>query len=123
MNKGEFIFVKDEYYSLVNDPYLKLNYPDTKRPHYFLFEDNQHKGLLWAVPSSTRIAKYQAIIESKVQKGRPHDGIRILTIAGEKAVLLFQDMIPVIEKYIADIYIRAPLFTADRSTWNRKNSL
>ena len=34
---GHVYFVKDEFFYLVQDPYLMKNYPETKRPHYMRF--------------------------------------------------------------------------------------
>ena len=59
-------------FTKIQDPYLKVNYGDTKRPHYFAFRDS-------------------------------------------KTVLLFQDMFPVIARYIDGQYIKGgqPVRIAD----------
>lgn len=36
---GNLYFVSDDFFEKIQDPYLKINYEDTKRPHYFAFED------------------------------------------------------------------------------------
>ena len=61
---GGLYFVSDEFFAKIQDPYLKINYENTKRPHYFAFRDS-------------------------------------------KTVLLFQDMFPVITRYIDDQYIKS----------------
>lgn len=38
---GGLYFVSDAFFQKVQDPYLKINYEDTKRPHYFAFNDNK----------------------------------------------------------------------------------
>ena len=69
---GSLYFVSDDFFAKIQDPYLKVNYEDTKRPHYFAFRDR-------------------------------------------KAVLLFQDMFPVIARYIDGQYIKGgqPVRIAD----------
>ncbi len=39
--KGYFYFLKDEFFAKMNDPYLKINYETSKRPHYFAFVDEK----------------------------------------------------------------------------------
>ena len=34
---GSLYFVSDDFFAKVQDPYLKINYEHTKRPHYFAF--------------------------------------------------------------------------------------
>ena len=53
---GSLYFVSDEFFAKIQDPYLKVNYEDTKRPHYFAFRDCQ-TGLYWLVPCSSKIEK------------------------------------------------------------------
>ena len=60
---GNLYFVSDDFFAKIQDPYLKVNYEDTKRPHYFAFRDS-------------------------------------------KTVLLFQDMFPVIARYIDGQYVK-----------------
>jgi len=42
----------------------------------------------------------------KKQNHKPTDSIKIVELQGNKAVLLFQDMFPIAEKYVAGEYIR-----------------
>lgn len=69
---GSLYFVSDDFFTKIQDPYLKINYENTKRPHYFAFRDC-------------------------------------------KTVLLFQDMFPVVAKYIDGQYIKGgqPVRIAD----------
>lgn len=39
ISPGILCFVSDEFFMKVNDPYLKINYDETKRPHYFVIKD------------------------------------------------------------------------------------
>ena len=72
ISTGSLYFVSDDFFAKIQDPYLKVNYEDTKRPHYFAFRDR-------------------------------------------KTVLLFQDMFPVIARYIDGQYIKGgqPVRIAD----------
>lgn len=102
---GHFYFVADSFFEKVQDPYLKINYEYTYRPHYFPFADEQ-TGLLWLVPCSSKVAKFERIIAKKKAKHKPVDAIKIITLFDDKTVLLFQDMFPVAEQYILKEYIK-----------------
>jgi len=102
---GHFYFVDDSFFEKVQDPYLKINYEYSYRPHYFPFVD-ENTGLLWLVPCSSRVEKFEKIIAKKKEKHKPVDAIKIVTLFDDKTVLLFQDMFPVTEKYIKNEYIK-----------------
>lgn len=102
---GSLCFVSDDFYTKVQDPYLKINYDHTKRPHYYAYEDPQ-TGLYWLVPCSSRIDKFERLIEQKRAKHKPTDTIRIVRIFDRKTALLFQDMFPIAEHYIVNSYVK-----------------
>ncbi len=102
---GNFYFVSDSFFEKVSDVNLKINYETTKRPHYFALRDKK-TSLLWLVPCSTKVEKFEKIIEKRKQYNRPNDTIKIVTIQDRKTVLLLQDMFPITEKYITNQYIR-----------------
>lgn len=103
--QGHFYFVSDEFYKKIQDPFLKINYEYSQRPHYFPFTDSK-TGLLWLVPCSSKVEKFEKIIEKKKAKHKPTDTIKIVILLDNKTALLFQDMFPVTEKYITDEYIK-----------------
>ncbi len=103
ITQGHFYFISDDFFKKVNDPYLKINYEATQRPHYFPFFDND-SGLYWLVPCSTKVEKFERIIENKKAKHKPVNTIKIVTLFDNRTVLLFQDMFPVTEKYITNEY-------------------
>lgn len=111
---GSLYFVSDEFFTKIQDPYLKINYENTKRPHYFAFNDNK-TGLYWLVPCSSKIEKFERLIRKKQEQHKPTDTIKIVKIFNRKTVLLFQDMFPVIEAYIDCQYIKGsqPVRIAD----------
>lgn len=61
---GNLYFVSDDFFAKIQDPYLKINYEDTKRPHYFAVKDNK-TGLYWLVPCSSKIEKFERLIQKK----------------------------------------------------------
>ena len=105
IKKGSLYFIDDAFFNKINDPFLKKNYQTTKRPHYFAFQEPS-SPLIWVVPCSSQIIKYQKILASKKAAGRPTDTIKIVKIQGREEVLLFQDMFPIHKKYINSQYIR-----------------
>lgn len=103
--QGALYFLKDYFFDFVQEDYLKKNYSQTKRPHYFAVRDNG-TGLLWMVPCSSRVEKYEALIRKKQAQHKPTNTIKIITIFNKKSVLLFQDMFPVSEQYVDGPYIK-----------------
>ena len=70
MIKAGFYIIKDEFFTEMNDPYLKGN-KQGNRPHYYCFKDNED-GIFWVIPLSSRIEKYKKLIqkiESKKSNG------------------------------------------------------
>lgn len=105
IKSGHLYFISDAFFEKVKDPNLKVDYENTKRPHYFAFYDKK-TGLHWLVPCSSKVEKFQAIIDRRTAEHKPTNIIQIVTIQDKKSVLLFADMFPVIEKYIAEAYTR-----------------
>ncbi|MDO4281417.1 MAG: hypothetical protein Q4C56_07295 [Peptococcaceae bacterium] len=102
---GHVYFVRDEFFDLVQDPYLMQNKTTTKRPHYYAIKDRK-THLYWMIPCSSKIEKYQRIIERQKQRGHAVTTIKIETIAGRRFALLFQNMFPISEKYVTP-YLRS----------------
>ena len=114
---GYLYFVDDTFFEKICDPYLKINYDNTSRPHYVAFLDTK-TSLFWLVPCSSKVWKYEKIIQSKQENRKPTDSIKIVTIQNKKCVLLFQDMFPICKKYISMQYIRGgqEVYVADPKT-------
>jgi hypothetical protein len=117
LQAGNVYFVSDAFFEKVGDPFLKINYETTKRPHYFAFQDIE-TSLYWLVPCSSKIDKYEGIIKKKQEQNKPTDTIKIIKIQNQKNVLLFQDMFPIIATYISGQYVRGgqPYGIADPKT-------
>ena len=106
---GRLYFIKDEFFETVGEEYLKMNKDDTQRPHYYAFKDSS-TNLLWVIPCSRQVDKYKAIIEKKKKNGKKHNHIQIIKVNGIEQAFLFQDMFPIIEKYIKNPYIKRKVF-------------
>ena len=102
---GNFYFVSDDFFDKVNDPNLKRNYEKTQRPHYFALRDKE-ASLLWLIPCSSKIEKFERIIEKREKYNKQNSTIKIVTVQGKKTVLLLQDMFPITENYITNQYFR-----------------
>ena len=114
IEKGHLYFVTDSFFDVVRDPYLKRDHESTKRPHYFAYQESD-SPLLWIIPCSSQVAKYQRIIDEKKAMGKQTDILKIVRIQGNSEVLLFQDMFPVLPHYLSEPYIRGnqPVYIAD----------
>lgn len=64
---------------------------------YFTIKD---KDILWFIPLSSKIDKYQLIIDKKKKKYGSCKSIMISEIANKKSVILLQNAFPTLEKYI-----------------------
>lgn len=102
---GCLYFVSNDFFAKIRDPYLKVNYNNTKRPHYFAVRDKS-TGLYWFVPCSSKTEKYKMLIQKRQKEHRPTDTIKIVSIFDKPRALLFQDMFPIIEIYIDGIYVK-----------------
>lgn len=100
-----FYILKDEYFELVDDCYLKNN-KDGNRPFYYCFKDNNsEKEIYWMIPLSSKIEKYSKLIENKKVNNKPCDGLYICKLPNDKeSVFLIQDIFPITEVYVERAY-------------------
>lgn len=95
---GYIYHIKDEFFDKLNDRGLMINHENEKsRPTYFTIKD---KEILWFIPLSSKVDKYQKIIEKKIIKYGNCKSIMIGEIANKKAAILLQNAFPTLEKYI-----------------------
>ncbi len=95
---GYIYHIKDEFFDKINDKGLMINHENGKsRPTYFTIKD---KEILWFIPLSSRVDKYQKIMEKKIIKYGNCKSIMIGEIANKKSVILLQNAFPTLEKYI-----------------------
>ena len=110
---GYLYHIKDEFFDIVNDDNLMANHErGKKRPTYFTIKD---KDILWFIPLSSKVEKYQKIIDKKTEKYGFCNTIFIRKILEKDSVILFQNAFPTLEKYIDHIHTLngAPARVAD----------
>ena len=100
---GYLYHIKDDFFNKVNDENLMSNHKlGRKRPSYFVIKD---KEILWFIPLSSKVEKYQRIIDKKIKKYGVCNSILIREIKGEKNAILLQNAFPTLDKYIDHIHI------------------
>ena len=103
MKKTGFYIIKDMFFGVMSDPYLKGN-KEGNRPHYYCFEDTS-AGIYWMIPLSSRIDKYKQIMAKKERAGKPCDIIHIVKLDDSReSAFLIQDMFPITDEYIEREY-------------------
>ena len=120
MIQGHFYFISDKFYEKY-DPKNQLMKNKRKahgRPCFFAFPDNKDTNILWCVPISSQIEKFERIVKQKLDRQeargiqRPKcNTIRFGNVMGQKRAFLIQNMFPVTAEYITETYI-------DRNTKN-----
>lgn len=96
-----FYIIKDDFFELANDDYLKNN-KEGNRPFFYCMKDSDlEKDIYWMIPLSSRVSKYQKIIEEKCNQNKPCDGLYICKLPnGKESVFLIQDIFPITEEYV-----------------------
>ena len=95
---GYIYHIKDEFFDKINDKGLMINHENGRaRPTYFTIKD---KDILWFIPLSSKVDKYQIIIDKKIKKYGRCRSIMISEIANKPSVILIQNAFPILEKYI-----------------------
>ena len=95
---GYIYHIKDDFFDKINDKGLMINHENGHaRPTYFTIKD---KDILWFIPLSSKVDKYQPIIDKKLKKYGSCKSIMIREIANKNSVILLQNAFPTLEKYI-----------------------
>ena len=63
----------------------------------------ENDNILWFIPMSSKVEKYEEIIKDKIQKYKKCDTIVIGNYRGRDNAFLIQNMFPIINKYIDHI--------------------
>ena len=101
---GYVYHIIDTYFDIVKDDKLMRNYEGgAYRPTYFCLKDKKTE-LLWVIPMSSKVDKYQHIINKEVAKHGKCLKIVKGDYAGVAAVFLLQNMFPILPKYIDHIH-------------------
>lgn len=113
INVGWFYFIKDSFFDVIDDSELMQNKENgNKRPCYYCFKSKEYDSIIWFIPVSTKIDKYQKIYDKKLQKqiklGKTPsiDTIVFGNVANTYSAFLIQNMFPVTEEYIESQYIK-----------------
>ena len=83
-----------------------------KRPCYYCFKSKEYEDIIWFIPVSTKIDKYQKIYNNKIQKqiklgkNPSVDTIVFGNVANTYSAFLIQNMFPVTKKYVESQYIK-----------------
>ena len=114
MRQGNFLFISDSFFEK-HDPdklLMKNKEGAHDRPCFFAFPDKKEPDILWCIPISSRVEKFEKVAQQKVarqiRKGvqKPEcNTIRFGEVLGQKRAFLIQNMFPVTATYIATIYI------------------
>ena len=95
---GYIYHIKNEFFDRINDKGLMINHENGRaRPTYFTIKD---KDILWFIPLSSKVDKYQTIIDKKIKKYGSCRSIMVSEIANKPSVILIQNAFPILEKYI-----------------------
>ena len=101
---GYLYFIKDEFYKKFPDEQIMSNKGlGHSRPTYLTIKD---KDILWFIPLSKQLAKYEKEIVHKTKKYGSCDNILIREIGGKNAAILIQNAFPTLEKYVESAYIK-----------------
>ena len=113
INIGCFYFIKDSFFDIIDDSELMQNKENgNKRPCYYCFKSKTYEDIIWFIPVSTKIEKYQKIYNYKIQKQiklgkKPSiDTIVFGNVANTYSVFLIQNMFSVTKKYVESQYIK-----------------
>ena len=73
MIKGNLYFIKDEFFDKFPNQMLLTNKPDAEeynmnRPCYYAFPDEEDERILWMVPVSSQIEKFEKKYNRSIEK-------------------------------------------------------
>ncbi len=100
---GYLYHIKDNFFEKYAEYNLMQNHEKGKsRPTYFTIKD---KNILWFIPISSKVNKYEKIINNKIQKYGFCNTILIREILEQKHAILLQNAFPTLEKYIDHVHM------------------
>ena len=110
VNNGRFCFISDQYYKDFTDEFLMRNKEIVNgvmhdRPCFFVFRDSTTPEIYWLVPISSNYSKYKALYDKKIERYGRCNTIRFGEVLGKQAAFLIQNMCPVTEHYIREVYV------------------
>lgn len=113
INIGYFYFIKDLFFEVIDDKELMQNKENgNKRPCYYCFKSKKYDNIIWFIPVSTKVEKYQKIYDNKIKKQiklgkKPSvDTIVFGDVANTYSAFLIQNMFPVTIEYVESQYVK-----------------
>lgn len=109
MDRGKLYFVKDEFYikfkgcGLLENKEM-VNGKPHNRPCCYLFQYDDSK-IYWMIPLSSKVDKYEKEYQHSLNKYKICDNISFGYVLGQKKAFLPQNLFPVTENYIENIYL------------------
>ena len=97
MNIGHFYFIKPDYFT-----HPELMQSANHRPCFFAFKE---RNVMWLVPISSKISKFERVYKDKINRYGKCDTIDFCNILGHKKAVLIQNMFPTNEEYILNEYL------------------
>ena len=110
VEENHFYFMKDSYFRDFPEAGLMpnkiiVNNAVHDRPAYFALRDSTDPEILWFIPISSKISKYNRIAEEKKRKFGRCDTIVFGDILGHECAFLIQNMCPITSRYIENEYM------------------
>jgi len=97
---GYVYHIKNSYFDKAQDDKLMRNHEGgALRPTYFCLRDEK-TGLYWMIPMSTRVEKYRQIIDKETARYGRCLKILVARYGDGTSAFLFQNMFPILPKYI-----------------------
>ena len=113
INSGYFYFIKDVFFSKIDDKELMQNKENgSKRPCYYCFRSKENEKIIWFIPISTKVEKYKKVYDKKIENQKrlgkkiSIDTIVFGYVSNIHSAFLIQNMFPVTEEYIENLYIK-----------------
>lgn len=118
METGCLYFINDLFYEKFDKDQTLMknkeavNGQNRDRPCFFAIRDVKDEEIYWLVPLSSKVDKYEAIVNQKIQKmiekGKKNPECNTICfgeVMGNKTAFLIQNMFPATGKYIKNVYI------------------
>ena len=108
MNVGHFYFLKPDYFNNFPSSDFMGNHSEVdaqshNRPYFYAFTENDN--IYWLIPISSKVAKFERVYRSKVDKYGKCDTIDFCEILGHRKAVLIQNMLPITKEYILNEYL------------------
>ena len=107
MNVGNFYFIEDKYIEDFPDDNIQRNHEKINgifhdKPYFCALKFDE---ICWMVPISSKLNKYHAIEAKTIKRYKKCDGIKFYDVLGHKKAFLIQNMCPITDVYMKNIYI------------------